>query len=335
MEQDLKATNAEFENGQRVEFSVPEALIGLVIGKAGANVNKVKELTGVDRIVVDTKTRAVRIRGGDPAQVKRARGMLEFQETVLPIDMSQVGSVIGEKGKNLTDVWKKSGCIHVNLETGNNAEQRFLRLVGTKQSVQLAQDLIETQLEFQKRLFGLKQEELTIKKQLDRIDSEFRENTTSFGEPRKWSSDDHSHYRKVEPKPEVKPSKNDIKPTETKKLPFENQKKKKDDRVTQFENSTAKKNKKQTVEVKKNEKKDKKSDQVKANHNSGDAKNEKAAGIRDPPKKVVDSTPVVIDVGQTDAPIETPVATEQQAANKKKKRPFRRNKKPVSNVESN
>ncbi|CAK9033967.1 Fragile X mental retardation syndrome-related protein 1, partial [Durusdinium trenchii] len=42
LENYLQETNAEFERGQRVEFSVPDDLIGLVIGKQGANLNKVK-----------------------------------------------------------------------------------------------------------------------------------------------------------------------------------------------------------------------------------------------------------------------------------------------------
>jgi hypothetical protein len=181
LEQDLLATTQEFESGKRLEFSVPEKLIGLVIGKQGANLTKVKELTGVDKIVVDTKTRSVRIRGEDPEAVQRARAMLEYQEVAIPVPAAQVRAIQGEKGRNLVEMWKKSGCVSVALDEtapegeGAGAGERTVRIVGIKKAVDLARDMIETQLEFEKKMQTLIKDESQIKKQLSRIDSEFRE----------------------------------------------------------------------------------------------------------------------------------------------------------------
>ena len=68
----------EIEDGLRAEFDVPSDMIGLVIGKGGANVNSVKEQTGVERIVVDTDAGVVRIVGHAREDVERAREMLEY-----------------------------------------------------------------------------------------------------------------------------------------------------------------------------------------------------------------------------------------------------------------
>eukprot|EP00516_Mucochytrium_quahogii_P003580 CAMPEP_0203763008 /NCGR_PEP_ID=MMETSP0098-20131031/15741_1 /ASSEMBLY_ACC=CAM_ASM_000208 /TAXON_ID=96639 /ORGANISM=" , Strain NY0313808BC1" /LENGTH=577 /DNA_ID=CAMNT_0050657611 /DNA_START=68 /DNA_END=1801 /DNA_ORIENTATION=+ len=195
MEQDLQATNAEFESGRRVEFSVQEQLIGLVIGKGGANVAKVKEQTGVDKVVVDTKTRVVRIRGDDPEGVQRAREMLEFQEFLMPLNNSQIKFVIGEKGRNINDVWKKSGCISVNVEDPpegtESAADKVLKIIGTKKAVDLARSLVETQLEFENKMKNLRDKDMNIKRELNKIDSNYKESGSGSyvrgGGGKRWS----------------------------------------------------------------------------------------------------------------------------------------------------
>ncbi|GBG23865.1 Fragile X mental retardation syndrome-related protein 1 [Hondaea fermentalgiana] len=170
MEEDLRATNAEFETGQRVEFSVPENLIGLVIGKGGARVTKVKEDTGVERIIVDARTRVVRIRGRDPEAVRRARDMLEYEEIALPLQPGQPRTIIGERGRNIAEIMRKSGCVNIMVE-----KDRFLRIVGTKKAVQLAQDLVETQLEYEQKMSSLRVNEANIQRQLSAIDANYRD----------------------------------------------------------------------------------------------------------------------------------------------------------------
>ncbi len=46
-------TEREFKQGRRVEFSIIPELLELVLGENGENVLRVKEETGVTRIVID------------------------------------------------------------------------------------------------------------------------------------------------------------------------------------------------------------------------------------------------------------------------------------------
>jgi len=187
MEKDLRATNEEFKNGQRVEFSVPDNLIGLIIGKKGSNLEKVKEETGVDRVIVDPKMRVVRIRDNDPEKVRLARDLLEFQEIAVPLAPTQIRSVIGEKGKNINEIWRKSGCVNVSIE-----KESYLRLVGTRRAVSLAKDLVETQLEFETKMKSLRDDEMSIKRELSKIDAAYKEYSPSPQIPYQRRGSKHS-----------------------------------------------------------------------------------------------------------------------------------------------
>jgi len=174
LDNDLKATRNEFNEGLRVAFSVPESLLGLVIGKGGANVNKVKEATGVDKVVVDNKTRTVRIRGADPEAVAKAREMLEFQEIVLPINPADIRGVLGERGRKISEIWRKSNCVNINAETFGD-DNHAIRIVGTKNAVDLARKLIDQQVACEEEMRKLVQSELSLKRELKKIDADFRE----------------------------------------------------------------------------------------------------------------------------------------------------------------
>lgn len=92
---------AEERAGLRCEFTVPSSCVGLVIGKKGANIQRVKEETGeqasdlflfllliqlfslcndtgVETIHVDRDSNAVRISGDNADAVARAREMLDM-----------------------------------------------------------------------------------------------------------------------------------------------------------------------------------------------------------------------------------------------------------------
>jgi hypothetical protein len=69
----------EKASGLRVEFPVPSEVLGLVIGKGGANIDRVTEESGVDKIAVDSESDPcmVRIKGATREAVSKARRMLE------------------------------------------------------------------------------------------------------------------------------------------------------------------------------------------------------------------------------------------------------------------
>lgn len=81
----------ELSAGLRVEFAVPSEALGMVIGKGGRNIERVKTETGVDRIVVDDEVDPpmVRIRGGDAESVAEARRQLEFDVRTIGLSREQ------------------------------------------------------------------------------------------------------------------------------------------------------------------------------------------------------------------------------------------------------
>jgi hypothetical protein len=72
LETSLEARKKELELGLRVEFAVPLEVLGMIIGKGGANIKRVQEESGVDRIIIDDKVvpPVVRIVGADAKKVR-------------------------------------------------------------------------------------------------------------------------------------------------------------------------------------------------------------------------------------------------------------------------
>jgi hypothetical protein len=57
----------EIACGLRVEFHVPPALMGVVVGLKGARIRAAQESCAIDRVVVDRDQSVVRIVGSDAA----------------------------------------------------------------------------------------------------------------------------------------------------------------------------------------------------------------------------------------------------------------------------
>jgi hypothetical protein len=109
-DEDLVAAQAEIADGLRVEFHVPAEVVGMVIGKGGANITRVKESTGVERVMVDKDSDppTVRIRGSDAGAVADARRQLEYDVRSLQLSRSQVAWIVGAGGSTLEDIKLRS-----------------------------------------------------------------------------------------------------------------------------------------------------------------------------------------------------------------------------------
>ena len=152
------ATLKEIEDGLRAEFEVPREMIGLVIGKGGANVNSVKEQTGVERIVVDPEEGVVRVVGHAKEDVERARGMLEYAMEKLTLESEDVGSLLApsQSGRSvvLNEIRDKAGLVRAQLTD----DRSTLELIGTKVAVKSAMMLVKTRLEYRKKISQTQQE---------------------------------------------------------------------------------------------------------------------------------------------------------------------------------
>ena len=133
-------------------------MIGLVIGKGGANVNSVKEQTGVERIVVDPEEGVVRVVGHAKEDVERAREMLEYAMEKLTLESEDVGSLLApsQSGRSvvLNEIRDKAGLVRAQLTD----DRSTLELIGTKVAVKSAMMLVKTRLEYRKKISQTQQE---------------------------------------------------------------------------------------------------------------------------------------------------------------------------------
>ena len=111
---EMQSVEEDLRDGRRVEFEVPADALGLIIGKGGANLTRVEEMTGVERIVIDKDTLCVRIKGA-PSAVAKARAELEFVVDRIPIQPSQAAYVVGQGGATITDIRTRSRVAQIDV----------------------------------------------------------------------------------------------------------------------------------------------------------------------------------------------------------------------------
>jgi polyribonucleotide nucleotidyltransferase len=84
----------------------------------GARINEVKEMCEVDRVIVDTRKRTIRIVGRDAAEVSKARDMLEMAyETIENVPEMALRIIVGKGGSKVNDIKARTGAeISVNFD---------------------------------------------------------------------------------------------------------------------------------------------------------------------------------------------------------------------------
>ncbi|KAA0150826.1 hypothetical protein FNF29_04940 [Cafeteria roenbergensis] len=113
LREDYEAAMREQELGLRAEFTVPTEVLGLVIGKQGANINRVRTETGVDRIVTEDDG-TVRVRGPSREHVALARSLLEFTVEDLHISPQQAAR-LRDREEGLDRVRRDTGVVRLEL----------------------------------------------------------------------------------------------------------------------------------------------------------------------------------------------------------------------------
>lgn len=147
--QQLQEQRKKVESGYRVEFPIEKDLVGLAVGKKGANIRRVKEeagrtikvyiswliecVLGVDVIKVNDEDEVVIIIGKDEDCVNQvcayylaqeingkltsvqARAMLEFIRIDYDVPDGFSGLLIGKKGENINRLAEKSGCSRMKV----------------------------------------------------------------------------------------------------------------------------------------------------------------------------------------------------------------------------
>ena len=131
---------AELDAGLRVEFSVQPHLMGMIVGVQGVRIKSVSDQCDIDRVVVDRDLHVIRIVGKYPAEVRKARQMLELRvETVEAKDDRTRRILIGKGGVTINDVQRRSGAMSIDVDH----ERGVVKILGTASAAAAAKVLME------------------------------------------------------------------------------------------------------------------------------------------------------------------------------------------------
>lgn len=112
----IQELQSRLKNGKLLEFSVEKDLIGLVIGKAGSNIQKAEALAGVLNVRVDADTCVVSILAKTMEACEKARSLLEFVTDSILIPRKDVGRIIGTKASNIKEIEKDTGVSRIRVQ---------------------------------------------------------------------------------------------------------------------------------------------------------------------------------------------------------------------------
>lgn len=132
-----------------LQFEIPDELVGLMIGKKGAHIQRVSKEHKVDIRVIDVpghpERKLVRIQGQPMGVMNVAK------EELMPVvkryqveNPELIGLILGKQKSNLDDIVQKSGLFRAFLVTSTNE----IELIGVKESVENAILLLDSHIEY-------------------------------------------------------------------------------------------------------------------------------------------------------------------------------------------
>lgn len=149
---------------------VPDHLMGLAIGGHGTNIQAARKIDGIVSIEIRESPSAFFIRSHTIEGLHKARSILEFSERIVEIPRSLAGKTIGRNGRVIQEIVDKSGVVRVKIEGDQEnsipSEHVPFVFVGTSESVQNAQILLEYHLNHIKEVDKLRQEKSEIVEKL-------------------------------------------------------------------------------------------------------------------------------------------------------------------------
>ncbi|KAJ2882462.1 hypothetical protein H4R27_003428 [Coemansia aciculifera] len=153
-----------FGESSQVEFMVPAALVGLIIGRSGSNLRGIEQQHGV-RIQMnadfdkrDTE-RKITIEGSASASERARLDIMDFIDrhqtsrppayaeqapqaggmTTILVPSSKVGLIIGRGGENIRDIQFSSGArVQVQPDSGRGGLERPIQLIGAPEQIEAA-----------------------------------------------------------------------------------------------------------------------------------------------------------------------------------------------------
>mmetsp|Transcript_18142 Transcript_18142/g.23720 ORF Transcript_18142/g.23720 Transcript_18142/m.23720 type:complete len:451 (-) Transcript_18142:267-1619(-) len=160
--------------GKTVSFTVDESLCGYIIGQRGSNIRGVEKKLNVRIRVNQQKNelgkRVIMISGPNGKVLQQARRLIEFEQAFVPVAESQVKIIEVAEESKFSDWRKQCGCTRIEYEELDNIKPGygrktsskgkfeesvplgFVKIVGTKEAVELGKNLIEAQMRYAERL---------------------------------------------------------------------------------------------------------------------------------------------------------------------------------------
>ncbi|CAD7955380.1 unnamed protein product [Amoebophrya sp. A120] len=139
---------------------------GMIVGKEGKNVKRVRAAHGVEILIDDEEDGSVKVRiyGDTQEQVDKARAELEYVRDEFQVEKNLVGWVLGKRRANLNDIQEQSGigqCIF-------DGDRNVVTLIGLKEQVQDAMMLLEAHCTYNDVYQEMDEELAELENELDR-----------------------------------------------------------------------------------------------------------------------------------------------------------------------
>ncbi|KAI9246530.1 hypothetical protein BY458DRAFT_536884 [Sporodiniella umbellata] len=144
-------------SGRQEEYSVPNHMVGLLIGKGGENLKKIERVSGVSKVqfaaardmirqmVDDAKANEANRTTGPPGGGYHYQGNMHSNSIQVRIPVPKIGLVIGRGGETIREFEQQSRAkiILPSDSAGDINNERAVTLIGDEAAVQHAKQLIE------------------------------------------------------------------------------------------------------------------------------------------------------------------------------------------------
>lgn len=145
------------------EVLVPKELLGIIIGKSGANLTYIKQEYGVSIHIVESEDDSrdytdteipedkalIRIYGNNKSWVKEAKAYICLSRNTYPIEANKIEYFRGYKNSIINDMKEKSGCVKVFIhEPEKGSKEGLMEAIGNEESLEALRLLMETHLEY-------------------------------------------------------------------------------------------------------------------------------------------------------------------------------------------
>ena len=142
----LEERDAAHSEFYHTEFSAPSGLVGLIIGKAGSNIQKISRKHEVEIQVLGDglNERKVRISGPQQEMVEAAREDIEYIFREYKVSDGMAGWILGKRMHNLDEWREKSGVFSMRFRDN----KKCIEIIGLKRQVEDALILLDSHAEY-------------------------------------------------------------------------------------------------------------------------------------------------------------------------------------------